>query len=319
MQKEKSLIDKIPYNSKIAIYGAGTVGLELRKYINNIRPDVKIICYMDSNINGELDGVKIYNLKEIKNVKSTFDLILMSVRTKNHELVEFFSFFNIPYILISAELEKYFRLKNYIDDMQKVLKIFKREDDKELYKMICDFWLAKKPDKLREYVLKTNNISIYGPIRNYHKQYFEYIDYGAIETVFDGGICNAIQFFNYKKFFKNLKAIYGFDPMYETFKNETYDYFIKEEIPQAQIIHKGLWNKEEELQFVETPNNNAGSYIENSNASRSIKDTDIILKIKTTTIDLFKKQNNIKKVDFIKMDIEGSEQYALEGAKETIF
>jgi len=38
----------------------------------------------------------------------------------------------------------------------------------------------------------------------------------------------------------------------------------------------------------------------------------------TTTIDSFVKENNISKVDFIKMDIEGAELGALEGALETI-
>lgn len=38
----------------------------------------------------------------------------------------------------------------------------------------------------------------------------------------------------------------------------------------------------------------------------------------TITIDDFVKQNNVEKVDFIKMDIEGAEPYALKGAIETI-
>ncbi|MEO1263023.1 MAG: FkbM family methyltransferase, partial [Bacteroidota bacterium] len=39
---------------------------------------------------------------------------------------------------------------------------------------------------------------------------------------------------------------------------------------------------------------------------------------KTTTIDDFVVEQNIKKVDFIKTDIEGAEPFALNGAKETI-
>jgi len=38
----------------------------------------------------------------------------------------------------------------------------------------------------------------------------------------------------------------------------------------------------------------------------------------TTSMDDFVKRNNIQKVDFIKMDIEGAEELALEGAIETI-
>ena len=43
-----------------------------------------------------------------------------------------------------------------------------------------------------------------------------------------------------------------------------------------------------------------------------------IYQLKTTTIDELVRRLNLSKVDFIKMDIEGSEIEAIEGAKETI-
>jgi len=42
------------------------------------------------------------------------------------------------------------------------------------------------------------------------------------------------------------------------------------------------------------------------------------IKVQTITLDSFCEENNIKKVDFIKMDIEGSEPKAFEGMKNTI-
>jgi FkbM family methyltransferase len=52
-----------------------------------------------------------------------------------------------------------------------------------------------------------------------------------------------------------------------------------------------------------------GSRVENSSTGRSIP---------SVTIDTFTREQDIKKVDFIKMDIEGSEVPALIGARETI-
>jgi FkbM family methyltransferase len=40
--------------------------------------------------------------------------------------------------------------------------------------------------------------------------------------------------------------------------------------------------------------------------------------VEMTTIDAFVEENNLKRVDFIKADIEGYERYMLEGAKETL-
>lgn len=42
------------------------------------------------------------------------------------------------------------------------------------------------------------------------------------------------------------------------------------------------------------------------------------INIETIPIDEFVKEENLKRVDFIKMDIEGSEEKALLGAKETL-
>ena len=40
--------------------------------------------------------------------------------------------------------------------------------------------------------------------------------------------------------------------------------------------------------------------------------------VKVTTIDQFVSENQIRKVDFIKADIEGTERYMLKGATETL-
>lgn len=47
-------------------------------------------------------------------------------------------------------------------------------------------------------------------------------------------------------------------------------------------------------------------------------DNCIIKKLKMRTLDVHLKENNIKKVDFIKMDVQGAELMILEGAQETL-
>ncbi len=317
MQTDKDFIEQIPHNAKIAFFGAGVVANYLYEYISENRKDIDMVCCIDSFATGEMNGLKIYNLAEIEKVKDSFDLLVFTTRKCIHELIELFAYLDINFLIIPREVEKYCRLKDYIPKFQTASEVLKSEEDKELYKILWQFKLGSDDALLQKYAFEKHGIRLLGPVRNYHKQYMEFINKDAIKTVFDAGVCNGIQFFVYKKQFKNVQKIYGFEPMYDMFKKETYDSFIQK-MQEVEIINKGLWDQEDELSFVETPNNQAGSYVQDVKTARPLKEIDNVYKIKTTTIDDFKQNNKIEKVDFIKMDIEGSELRALKGGEKTI-
>lgn len=79
---------------------------------------------------------------------------------------------------------------------------------------------------------------------------------------------------------------------------------------RIEIIKQPLWEESNKQLYFE--DNGPGSKLIQENHSREEK------KIETITIDDFVVKNNIQKVDFIKMDIEGAELYALKGAINTI-
>lgn len=126
-----------------------------------------------------------------------------------------------------------------------------------------------------------------------HQEVF--VDLGG----FDG--CSSIGFMNWCN--KDFKHIYIFEPdtingvvcreiMNKTFSKDSFTY-----------IEKGAWNKIDNLPFEET--GDSGSRI-NSIGKKMIP---------VTTLD---KELKTEKVTFIKMDIEGAEYEALEGAEEII-
>ncbi|MDR2709141.1 MAG: FkbM family methyltransferase [Elusimicrobiota bacterium] len=88
---------------------------------------------------------------------------------------------------------------------------------------------------------------------------------------------------------------------------------------RIEIVQKALWkNSNEELFF---------SYDlqgDGSGAAKCVPDkpqnieSSYASKIETISIDDFVSQNNLPRVDFIKLDIEGAEYECLQGAKETI-
>ena len=318
MKTEQEFINQIQNGKKIALFGAGVVGKYLLEYMKKYRKDIEIVCFLDSYANGDVDEIKIYNTTEILEIKDLIDLVVMTTRKYCHEFTELFDYFNLPFLLIPQTVEKYCRLKEYIPKMELASNIFETKEDKELYNIICQFWLGEDDDKIKKYAFEKHGIKLSGPVRNYHKHYFEFINKDAIKNVVDAGVCDGIQFFIYKKQFKNLQNIYGFDPMYEKFKKLYLDHYIKQ-MKEVNIIDKGLWNEETEITFIETPNNQAASYIQETRKGRPLRQADSIHTIKTISIDEFKKQNNIDKIDFIKMDIEGAEMKALQGGEKTIF
>ena len=323
----KNFVNQIKKGSKIAIYGAGTVGIGLKHYIEQNRPDIKIVFFVDAFVSGEREGLEIKSFKELESVRDFFDLLVVSTRRSAHELIAIFNYFDIKFIMISNEIDAYFRRQPEPEQLQEeykkindVLKILKTNEDKKLYKAVWNIWLKNDLKNIQKYASKKHNIEITGLQRNYLKHYQEFIVPDAIETVIDAGVCNGTQFFVFKKNFKNLKKIYGFEPLYDEVKNPNYDYYFQQ-MKEVEIVRLGLWNKEEEITFVETLNRNlGGSFVKDSenNANRKIQSDDNIIKIKTTTIDEFKQQKGITKIDYIKMDVEGAEMQALKGGEKTL-
>jgi len=106
------------------------------------------------------------------------------------------------------------------------------------------------------------------------------------------------------KLFPNLKKIYSFEPFL--------DYYGKfwgkksiEESNKSEIVQKVLWDKIEKLRFI-----NGGCWSRPSEGSDA-------LEVESVPIDEFRDGID-KKIDFIKLDVEGSEKNALLGSKKTI-
>jgi FkbM family methyltransferase len=82
---------------------------------------------------------------------------------------------------------------------------------------------------------------------------------------------------------------------------------------QVVVIPKGVWNKDDVLTLSVDPNNTAEDtfVIHHEGLTPSVQ-------VPLTTIDKLVVELNLPRVDYIKMDIEGAEPNALEGARETL-
>jgi|SRR5579862_736301 len=88
-----------------------------------------------------------------------------------------------------------------------------------------------------------------------------------------------------------------------------------EEVRVGKVIlyPKGVWNRSETLEMALPEENNAGA-----NSVVLGKESKNKVRVPLTTIDLISSELHLDRVDFIKMDIEGAEKEALDGAADTI-
>lgn len=318
MKTYKDFIENNIKVKKIALFGAGDCGKELAKYIKTNYPQIQIVCIFDTFQTGKIEGIEIKSTKELPNCKNLFDLLVVATRSGSHELNIIFEFYNIPFVRVSRQVEQHARLQKYLERKEETVKVFATQKDKDLYNLVWDVRTGDAPmSELENYVWKNHGISKYHPTDNYNKHYIDFVNKDKIETIFDGGFYNGIQALAFKQHFKNLKKLYAFEPMYEKFRNESYDALLEKE-NFVKIIPFGLWDEAKEIEFCENTTAQQGSRIRGTKEGDQLRKTEVVVKIKTTTIDETVKREGIKKLDFIKLDVEGSELNALKGGEKTI-
>ena len=308
----ENFVSNIKTDSKIVIWGCGNAGKLLFNYINENRKDINIVYFVDTFIVGEFQGIEIIQPQFLKNKKQEFDLVVLATRKYLHAHTVLLEYLECEYLAISDKLEQESRKLFANPNMNKVEKIFLEQEDKDLYNIVCNFRLGGSPKDIQEYAYKRHQVLIEEPIYNFNAQYQEFINKDAIKTVIDGGFYDGIHTFVFKKEFKNLEHIYAFEPIYEIVKNNVFDVLLKE-IKELEIVPLGLWDCDTKLSFML---NLAGSHVLQQKQN-NIKE-DKLVTINVTSISKFKKDRNIEKIDFIKLDIEGAELTVIKACEELI-
>lgn len=137
----------------------------------------------------------------------------------------------------------------------------------------------------------------------FHKEIYKFRSDSSAPLIIDAGANIGLGIIYLKKIFPGAEII-AFEPDIKVFR--VLEYNINSlQLKNVRLINKGLWNEETTLRF----------YSEGADGGRLATDSDTekITEITTEKLSPFLKD---REVDFLKMDIEGSEYIVLKESKE---
>jgi FkbM family methyltransferase len=322
MHKRKILysLDEIPTNSKIAIYGAGKIGVSFKSYIEDRRTDIAVACFIDTFQSGTKDNVSILKVDELQERKIEFDIILVC---SSHwdQIEDILIKSSYTFSIISNEL-----LYNTVDirtlgsfrfgkeqivnaeaRLKTILPFFEGED-KEYFRSLMQLRLSDDESRFFD-ILKP-------ACKKFRTAYLDYLPlHLSGNVVLEGGVSDGTDSVNFFNFFRNpdLK-IYGFEPFIEAFNSSPNSKLLAAN--NFEIFPWALWDEDKDLTFNKNDLSASTSSVIRQNGGDYLDEKHLV--VRGVTIDSFVEERGIDTVGFIKLDIEGAEMEALKGAMKTI-
>jgi FkbM family methyltransferase len=170
---------------------------------------------------------------------------------------------------------------------------------KETYNLVVNARIERDSESIRRFYEKK---------RNKGEMYFEFISLPKDAVVIEGGVFKGEISKKILSYLGSNGEVHGFDIYGDRFLPGD----LKRD-PRLHIYPFALWKEETTLYFPVdfekfTPE---GTYVLPEKQANTVE-------VPAVSIDEFVSSKSLTRVDFIKMDIEGAEIEALEGAKETI-
>ena len=154
----------------------------------------------------------------------------------------------------------------------------------------------------------TNN-PLYFVVNDIDK-YEKYYQIKPNDVVLDCGANDGSISLAYSKKTGVQGQVYSFEPDSENIKTFNKNKSLNDNSNNIKLIDKGIWDKEDTLVFYESGTVGSSVIYEGEHSKK--------ITIEVVSIDTFLENEKLKAIDFIKMDIEGAEIEALEGAVNSI-
>ena len=74
----KDYLDELPAGSALAIYGAGASGKKVKWITEFLRPDVRVVAFLDSYKSCQFEGLPCFCITEYEKISSEVDYICIA-------------------------------------------------------------------------------------------------------------------------------------------------------------------------------------------------------------------------------------------------
>jgi FkbM family methyltransferase len=299
-------LDDLPQNCTLCLFGAGGFGEIVGRALALARPDVRVAAFADTFQQGSKLGKPIWNLSRLQQERPNLDGILICSSFSREIAQQLESMGMGPLWTAGDALLHHYSLLNPASEVQvqAALRLLEREEDRRLYsQLIAARRGAEGVAALAEHVQSKDLTP--------RQQYLDFIDFSKVQVLVEGGVFDGFTTREFRDRMPGDGCIFGFEPYLELYRQGPYAAQLDQ--VGVRVEPYALWNRETVLDFSE----DASQPQQSSGASKVVRSVHEVVtrRVQAVTLDAWAARNGLQRFDFFKLDIEGSEPEALEGAR----
>jgi len=291
-------IDEQLANRQLIIFGASSGGIYLKNYLGSRGYVINYYCDNDEKKWGTLiEGIEVIRPYDLINLKQG-NIFVCIASNWAREIALQLKQMGIEYLDLTNWSDRWKAsfdtelINNNFGLIEKTYRLFDDQYSRACYQSVLKYRLTMKPELLC--------------LSDYEQYFHPLVKPEEDEVIIDGGAFDGITALRFSLALEGNCTIYSFEPELRNWK-ALQDRIAKHGLTQVKAVKLGLWNQDSHSYINNDSNSGLGFYVDENGTQR----------IGLTSIDSFVNRESIIP-DLIKLDIEGSELKALQGAVDIL-